>query len=86
MFRRASMPRSALQALAYRLELKLEEITSLAGFDPTGTLAEVKLENADYWTRNALDWQKQFQRVITVISFPPQLCWGGVASYATEGS
>lgn len=42
-----------------------EEITSLAGFDPKGTLGEVKLENADYWTKHALDWQKQFQRVIT---------------------
>ena len=42
-----------------------EEITSLAGFDPTGTLASVKLEDANYWTKNALDWQKQFQRVVT---------------------
>jgi spermidine/putrescine transport system substrate-binding protein len=42
-----------------------EEITSLAGFDPTGTLGDVKLEDAAYWTKNALDWQKQFQRVVT---------------------
>jgi spermidine/putrescine transport system substrate-binding protein len=42
-----------------------EEITSLAGFDPTGTLANVKLEDAAYWTQHALDWQKQFQRVVT---------------------
>jgi spermidine/putrescine transport system substrate-binding protein len=42
-----------------------EEITSLAGFDPTGTFSNVKLEDAVYWNKNALDWQKQFQRVIT---------------------
>jgi spermidine/putrescine transport system substrate-binding protein len=42
-----------------------EEITSLAGFDPTGTLSGVKLEDAAYWTQHALDWQKQFQRVAT---------------------
>jgi spermidine/putrescine transport system substrate-binding protein len=42
-----------------------DEITSLAGFDPTGTLGKVTLEDATYWTKHALDWQKMFQRVAT---------------------
>ena len=42
-----------------------DEITSLAGFDPTGTFASVTFEDPVYWTSHALEWQKQFQRIVT---------------------
>ncbi|HXJ79833.1 MAG TPA: extracellular solute-binding protein [Candidatus Methylomirabilis sp.] len=42
-----------------------EEITSLAGFDPTGTFNSVTFEDPVYWTAHALDWQRQFQRIVT---------------------
>ena len=42
-----------------------DEITSLAGFDPTGRFTTVTFEDPIYWAKNALDWQRQFQRIIT---------------------
>jgi spermidine/putrescine transport system substrate-binding protein len=42
-----------------------EEVTSLPGFDPTGTLANVTFQEPTYWTSHALEWQKQFQRIVT---------------------
>jgi len=42
-----------------------DEITSLAGFDPTGKFTTVTFEDPIYWAKNALDWQRQFQRIIT---------------------
>jgi len=42
-----------------------EEITSLAGFDPTGKFTTVTFGDPIYWTKNALEWQRQFQRIAT---------------------
>jgi spermidine/putrescine transport system substrate-binding protein len=42
-----------------------DEITSLAGFDPTGKFTTVTFEDPIYWAKNALEWQRQFQRIVT---------------------
>ncbi len=42
-----------------------DEISSLPGFDPTGKFAGLTLEDPNYWTKNAQDWQRQYQRVVT---------------------
>ena len=54
------------KAMAYPTVLDPpEEITGLAGFDPAGTFASGTFEDPVYWTAHALEWQKQFQRIIS---------------------
>ena len=59
------------QAMAYptvidptRFKLP-DDITSLAGFDPTGKFDKVVFQDPIYWTKNQLEWQRQFQRLIS---------------------
>jgi spermidine/putrescine transport system substrate-binding protein len=42
-----------------------DEITGLPGFDPTGKFSTVTFEDPIYWSKNALEWQRQFQRIVT---------------------
>ena len=59
-----------------RILIPVEEMRTFTGtcsigtaatqmFDPTGKFATVTFEDPVYWTKNALEWQRQFQRIVT---------------------
>lgn len=41
-----------------------EEIKAMPGYDPTGTMEGYPVADARYWTDNALDWQREYTRVM----------------------
>jgi len=41
-----------------------QEAAAIPGFDPTGTLAGYDTLDPLYWSKNADNWQRQYQRVM----------------------